>query len=86
MLRRGTGVRGQGAGARRQRAWRGVGGVLQCAIDVQIELQVPFATGARVTIFVIEEPPDRFDDLLSAAESSLAFWDNSYDDEDWNHA
>jgi predicted nucleotidyltransferase len=37
-------------------------------------------------IFVVEEPADRFDDLLAAAESSLAFWDNPYDDEDWNHA
>ena len=51
-----------------------------------IELHVPFAAGAHVTVFVVEEPAERFDDLLAVAESSLAFWDNSYDDEDWNHA
>ena len=27
---------------------------------------------------------DEFDDLVSAAESSLDFWDNPYDDEDLN--
>jgi len=27
-----------------------------------------------------------FDDLLSAAQSSLDFWNNPYDDEDWNYA
>jgi len=27
-----------------------------------------------------------FDDLLAAAESSLGFWDNPFDDEDWNDA
>jgi len=26
------------------------------------------------------------DDLLQAAQSSLGFWDNAYDDEDWNDA
>lgn len=52
----------------------------------QVELQVPFPPGARITVFVIEEPADAFDDLVSAAQSSLDFWDNPYDDEDWNNA
>jgi hypothetical protein len=26
------------------------------------------------------------DDLLTAAESSLSFWDNALDDDDWNDA
>ena len=39
-----------------------------------------------MTVFVVEEPAERFDDLLAAAESSLSFWDNPLDDEDWNHA
>jgi hypothetical protein len=49
-------------------------------------LHVPCAAGAQVTIFVVEEPAGRFADLLAVAESSLAFWNNSHDDEDWNHA
>jgi len=52
----------------------------------RVELLVPFPPGARVVVFVIEEPADTFDDLLSAAQSSLDFWDNPLDDEDWNNA
>lgn len=52
----------------------------------RIELQVPFSPGAQVTIFVIEEDEDSFEDLMKAAESSLEFWDNPLDDEDWNNA
>ncbi|RIK28806.1 MAG: hypothetical protein DCC55_38440 [Chloroflexi bacterium] len=54
----------------------------------RVELQVPFAAGARIVVFVIQEAPaeEAFDDLLAAAESSLAFWDNPLDDEDWNAA
>jgi len=52
----------------------------------RVELQVPFSPGAYITVFVIEEPADNFSDLLMAAQSSLDFWDNPYDDEDWNNA
>jgi hypothetical protein len=52
----------------------------------RVELQVPFPVGTRVTVFVIEESADAFDNLLSAAQSSFDFWDNSFDDEDWNNA
>lgn len=51
----------------------------------QVELAVPFPPGAHVTVFVIEAG-ESFNDLMGAAESSLAFWDNPYDDEDWNNA
>jgi hypothetical protein len=51
----------------------------------QVELTVPFPPGAHVTVFVVETG-ETFSDLMSAAESSLAFWDNPMDDEDWNHA
>jgi hypothetical protein len=51
----------------------------------KLELTVPFSAGARVAVFVVEKP-DAFNDLLSAAQSSLGFWDNPYDDEDWNNA
>jgi hypothetical protein len=37
-------------------------------------------------IVVVSEHSDTFDDLVTAAESSLDFWDNPYDDEDWNGA
>ena len=52
----------------------------------RVEVHVPFAPGARVIVFVIPEPQETFNDLLAAAESSLAFWDNPLDDEDWNDA
>lgn len=61
-------------------------------VDVQergwIELPVPFASGSRLTVFVIQEeqPEDLFSDLLVASASSTAFWDNPLDDEDWNNA
>jgi len=53
--------------------------------DGRIELRVPFRPGARVVVFVIQEP-DPFADLSAAAQSSTAFWDNPLDDEDWNNA
>ena len=52
----------------------------------RVEVHVPFAPGARVVVFVIPEPQESFSDLLAASESSLAFWDNPLDDEDWNDA
>jgi hypothetical protein len=55
--------------------------------DGRVELRVPFPSGAHVTIFVIRESEsDALYDLVSAAESSLDFWDNPLDDEDWNEA
>jgi hypothetical protein len=69
---------------------------LQSAIKYEVEvseqgwigLQVPFAAGARVTIFVIKEQEidNSLADLVTASESSLEFWDNPLDDEDWNNA
>lgn len=52
----------------------------------RIALDVPFAAGSRLVVFVIEEPADTFDDLTAASRSSLGFWDNPEDDEDWNDA
>jgi hypothetical protein len=53
--------------------------------DGRVELSVPFLAGAHLTVFVIEAD-DVFNDLLMAAESSLDFWNNPFDDEDWNNA
>ncbi|HLN30532.1 MAG TPA: hypothetical protein VK395_22500 [Gemmataceae bacterium] len=52
----------------------------------RIELSVPLPAGSHVTVFVLEQLENRFADLSSAAESSLGFWDNPIDDEDWNDA
>lgn len=53
--------------------------------DGRVELDVPFPAGAHATVFVIEAG-DTFNDLLTASESSLDFWNNPFDDEDWNNA
>ena len=52
----------------------------------RVELNVPFAPGARVVVYVRRENNEDFADLMAAAESSLNFWDNPLDDEDWNRA
>ena len=51
----------------------------------RVELSVPFPAGAHLIVFVIQAD-DAFNDLLMAAEGSLDFWDNPWDDEDWNSA
>ena len=50
-----------------------------------VELAVPFPVGSHVTVFILEAS-ESFTDLLFASESSLTFWDNPLDDEDWNNA
>lgn len=59
---------------------------LEVMEEGRVELHVPFPPGARITVFVVTEPAERFDDLTAAAGSSLDFWDNPFDDEDWNNA
>ena len=54
--------------------------------DGRVDLHVPFPPGSHVTVFVIQELSDSSDDLLQASESSLGFWYNPFDDEDWNNA
>ncbi len=51
----------------------------------RVELDVPFPAGSHLTVFVIETG-DASNDLVSAAPSSLEFWNNPLDDEDWNNA
>ena len=64
--------------------------VLKYEVEVgdqgRLELTVPFAPGARVVVYVRREGDKSFTDLTAAAESSLGFWDNPLDDEDWNDA
>jgi hypothetical protein len=69
---------------------RGPQAALKYEVEVRdhgrVEVHVPFAPGARVVVFVVPEPQEGLTDLVAAAESSLAFWDNPLDDEDWNNA
>ena len=51
----------------------------------QVALDVPFPPGAHLTVFIIQVN-ESFHDLIGAAESSLDFWHNALDDEDWNNA
>jgi len=51
--------------------------------DGRLELNVPLAPGSHVTVFVIGSPNGAVQDLLLASQSSLEFWDNPLDDEDW---
>ena len=52
----------------------------------RVEVTVPFSRGSRVVVLVFEESEDPFGDVLVAAQTSLDFWDNAVDDEDWNRA
>jgi hypothetical protein len=51
--------------------------------DGRIEIVGTFRPGQRLTVLVVPEAYD-FDDLTAAASSSLDFWDNPLDDEDWS--
>ena len=59
---------------------------LEVPADGRLEVAVPLPAGSHVTVLVVESSPEEPDDLVSAAASSLEFWDNPYDDEDWNSA
>jgi len=54
--------------------------------DGKVEFVGSFQPGERLTVIVIREAAQEFDDLVAAAGSTLDFWDNPLDDEDWNAA
>jgi hypothetical protein len=54
--------------------------------DGRIEVQLPLPAASRVTVYVIEKPPQELDELTAASVSSTDFWNNPEDDEDWNDA
>ena len=54
----------------------------EVAEDGRVELIVPLSPGTRITVFVVEEIEDVSYDLTEAAQSSLAFWDNPWDNDD----
>jgi hypothetical protein len=52
--------------------------------DGLLKFEVPLPPGTAVEVFVYVPPSDDFSDLVAAAGSALAFWDNPQDDEEWN--
>ena len=50
----------------------------------RVVLTTPLPTGTAVQVIVREPESGDFRDLTEAAQSSLGFWDNPLDDEDWN--
>lgn len=54
--------------------------------DGKLELNVPLAPGTHVEVMILAPERNGFEDLVAAAASSTAFWDNPMDDEDWNNA
>jgi len=50
----------------------------------KIELSGPFVIGEPLTVIVIRDVPRDVDHLVAAASSTLGFWDNPFDDDDWN--
>jgi len=54
--------------------------------DGRVEVCVPLPVGSHVTVLVMPEHTDDAADLAHAAQTSLDFWDNPLDDEDWNDA
>lgn len=59
---------------------------MEVSDDGRLELENPLSKGTRVVLFVVRESPDDFSDLTGASESTLEFWDNPIDDEEWNDA
>ncbi len=63
---------------------------LRCEAEVlhggRVEVVVPLAEGTRVLVYVTEEPDKELDGLVAASQTTLGFWDNPVDDEDWNRA
>ena len=59
---------------------------VQVTPEGRIDLPVPLPAGSQVTVFVVQQAEDDCSDLVAASQSSLDFWDNPIDDEDWNNA
>ena len=54
--------------------------------QAKVEIDVPLPPGTPVEVLILSPTDDTFIDLVGAAASSLNFWDNALDDEDWNDA
>ena len=55
--------------------------------DGTLELKhLPFKKGMHVEVVLMEREEDDLSDLLRASTTTLDFWDNPIDDEEWNDA
>jgi len=54
--------------------------------DGKLELTVPIPSGTPVEVLILVPETDDFSDLVAASASTMEFWDNPEDDEDWNNA
>jgi hypothetical protein len=52
----------------------------------RVDLAVPLPAGTPVEVVVLAPEDDPFENLVQATASSIEFWDNPEDDEDWNNA
>jgi hypothetical protein len=59
---------------------------LEVPANGRLEVAVPLLAGSHVTVLVVEHAVEELDDVVAAATSSIDFWDNPWDDEDWNNA
>jgi hypothetical protein len=59
---------------------------VQVPPDGRIEVSVPLPADTQATVYVVPKSHKELDDLLAASASSIGFWDNPEDDEDWNDA
>ena len=50
----------------------------------KVELTIPLPPGTPIEVVVRDPESDDFSDLTVAAQSTLEFWDNPLDDEEWN--
>ncbi len=51
-----------------------------------MEDSVPIDAETSSEVPMLATETDDFSDLMAASFSSLDFWDNPWDDEDWNNA
>lgn len=54
--------------------------------DGKLDVPVPVAPGTPVNVVLLLPEEDETSDLVAAASTSLGFWDNPIDDEEWNNA
>jgi hypothetical protein len=63
----------------------------QVTPDGRIDLAVPLPPGSEVRVLVVQRTgtgngEDLIRDFTTASLTSMSFWDNPQDDEDWNDA
>jgi len=49
-------------------------------------VQIPLSAGSQVVVYIFKNTSAPFNEQATAAQSTIDFWDNPLDDEDWNEA